>query len=178
MLDLSAKVYLFRSNLFLMKTSISMVILFKMLIFNLLNFAFSNILSLKNSDWSISLLLMLALFAILGVSITFTCVDKLGVVSKGSNRFSEVSRILLDEDICMSGIISVIDMSVVSLFKKIKSLLLLILFVIFFRLMQFIYSVTKGVFGYMLKIYGSYNVIKYMFGISLLMLVFFLLDYM
>ena len=74
---------------------------------------------------------MLALFAILGVSITFTCVDKLGVVSKGSNRFSEVSRILLDEDICMSGIISVIDMSVVSLFKKIKSLLLLILFVIF-----------------------------------------------
>ena len=119
---------------------------------------------------------MLALCAILGVSITFTCVDKLGVVSKGSNRFSEVSRILLDEDICMSGIISVIDMSVVSLFKKIKSLLLLILFVIFFRLMQFIYSVTKGVFGYMLKIYGSYNVIKYMFDISLLMLVFYLLD--
>ena len=42
--------------------------------------------------------------------------------------------------------------------------------------MQFIYSATKGVFGYMLKIYGSYNVIKYMFDISLLMLVFYVLD--
>ena len=46
-LDLSAKEYLFQSSSFLIKTSVSLVIVFKMIIFNLLNFAFSNILSLN-----------------------------------------------------------------------------------------------------------------------------------
>ena len=40
-----------------------------------------------------------------------------------------------------------------------------------------IYSVIKRIFGYILKIYGFSNFIKYTFDISLLMLVFYLLDY-
>ena len=55
--NLFVKVYLFRSSSFLIETSISLVILFKIIVFSLLNLAFSsfsNILWLKNSDWSIS----------------------------------------------------------------------------------------------------------------------------
>ena len=128
-LDLSDKVYLFRSRSFLIRTSVSLVILFKMIVFNLSSFAFSKILSLKNSDCSISLLLMLASFASLGVYIKFIRVDKLGVVSKESKMLSEVSRILLGGEFCMYGIISIIDISMVSSFKKNQSLLWLILFI-------------------------------------------------
>ena len=60
-------------------------------------------------------------FAFLGVSIKFICVDKLGVFSKESKTFSEVSRILLGGKFCMYGMISVIDISVVSSFKKNKT---------------------------------------------------------
>ena len=94
-LSFSVKMYLFRISSLLIRTSTSLVILFKLIAFNQLNFAFSKILSLKNSDCSISLLLMLASFVFLGVSIKFICVDKLRVVSKESKIFSEVSRILL-----------------------------------------------------------------------------------
>ena len=44
---------------------------------------------------------MLASFDNLGISVEFACVDKLGVASKESNRFSEVLRILLDRKFCM-----------------------------------------------------------------------------
>ena len=94
-LSFSVKMYFFRISSLLIRTSTSLVILFKLIAFNQLNFAFSKILSLKNSDCSISLLLMLASFVFLGVSIKFICVDKLRVVSKESKIFSEVSRILL-----------------------------------------------------------------------------------
>ena len=43
--------------------------------------------------------------------------------------FSEVSRIFLGREFCMYGVISVIDISVVSSFKKDESLLRLILFI-------------------------------------------------
>ena len=82
-LNLFVKVYLFRSSSFLIKTSISLVILFKIIVFSLLNLgfsSFSNILRLKNSDWSISYY-TLPLFAFLGISVKFTCLDKLGFVS-------------------------------------------------------------------------------------------------
>ena len=85
-IDLYVNVDLFQNSSFLIKTSTSLVILFKMIVFNLLNFAFSNILSPKNSDWSLSSLLMLVSFAFLGVSIKFNCVDKLGVASKESSK--------------------------------------------------------------------------------------------
>ena len=124
LLDLYDKVYLFRSSSFLIRTSISLVILFKMIVFNLSSFGFSRILSLRNSDCSISLLLMLASFAFLVVY-----VGKLGVVSKESKMFSEVSRILLGGEFCMYRIISIIDISMVSPFKKNESLLRLILFI-------------------------------------------------
>ena len=78
--------------------------------------------------WNI-LLLMLASFAFLGVSFKFICVGKLGVVSKQSKNFSEVLRILLAEEICIYGIISIIDISMVSSFDKNESLLRLILFI-------------------------------------------------
>ena len=45
--------HLFWSSSFLIKTSISLMIIFQMIVFNLLNFAFPNILSLKIFDWSI-----------------------------------------------------------------------------------------------------------------------------
>ena len=101
-LDFSGKVYLFLSSLFLIRSSMSLVILFKMIVFNLSSFTFSKILSSKNSGYSISWLLMLA---------------------------SEVSRILLGGEFCMYGIISMIDISMVTLFKKSESLLRLILFI-------------------------------------------------
>ena len=85
-IDLYVNVDLFQNSSFLIKTSTSLVILFEMIVFNLLNFAFSNILSPKNSDWSLSSLSMLASFAFLGVSIKFNCVDKLGVASKESSK--------------------------------------------------------------------------------------------
>ena len=94
-LSFSVKMYLFRISSLLIRTSTSLVILFKLIAFNQLNFAFSKILSLKNSDCSISLLLMLASFVFFGVSIKLICVDKLRVVSKESKIFSEVSRTLL-----------------------------------------------------------------------------------
>ena len=72
---------------------------------------------------------MLASFAFLGVSFKFICVGKLGVVSKQSKNFSEVLRILLAEEICIYGIISIIDISMVSSFDKNESLLRLILFI-------------------------------------------------
>ena len=117
-LDSSANMYLFRSSSFLTRTSISLVILFKMIVYTLLTFAFLKILSLKNSDWSISLLLMLVSFAFLGVSIKFICVDKLGFISKESKIFSEVSRILLGGEFCMYGIIFIIDISIAFSLKK------------------------------------------------------------
>ena len=85
-IDLYVNVDLFQNSSFLIKTSTSLVILFEMIVFNLLNFAFSNILSPKNSDWSLSSLSMLASFAFLGVPIKFNCVDKLGVASKESSK--------------------------------------------------------------------------------------------
>ena len=57
-----------------------------MIIFRRLNFSFSDVLSIKNW-YIISLLLLLASFAFLGVSIKFTCVGKLGVASKEFERF-------------------------------------------------------------------------------------------
>ena len=72
---------------------------------------------------------MLASFAFLGVSVQFICVGKLGVVSKVSKMFSEVSRILLGGEFCMYGIIPIIDISMVSSFKKNESLLQLILLI-------------------------------------------------
>ena len=74
---------------------------------------------------------MIASFAFLGVSMKFICVNKLRVVSKESKIFSEVSRILLGGEFCMYGIISIIDISIVSSFKKNESLLRLILFINF-----------------------------------------------
>ena len=59
-----------------------------MIIFSRLNFAFSDVLSIKNW-YFISLLLLLASFAFLGVSVKFTCVDKLGVASKEFITLSE-----------------------------------------------------------------------------------------
>ena len=64
-------------------------------------------------------------FAFLGASIKFICVDKLGVFSKESKTFSEVSRILLGGKFCMYGMISVIDISVVSSFKKNKTIVVI-----------------------------------------------------
>ena len=52
---------------------------------------------------------MLASFAFLGVSIKFTCVDKLGITSKQPKRFSEASIILLDGEFCIYGM-SITDM--------------------------------------------------------------------
>ena len=92
-----------------------------MIVFNLLNFAFSKILSLKNSDWFISFLLIPVSFAFLGLSVKFICVDKLGVVSEESKIFSEVLRILMGGEFCIYGIISIIDISIVSSFKKNES---------------------------------------------------------
>ena len=100
-----------------------------MIVYNLSSFALSKILSLKNSDCFISLLLTLASFAFLGVSIKFIYVHKLGVVSKESKMFSEVSRILLGGEFCMNGIVSIIDILMVSSCKKNESLLRLILFI-------------------------------------------------
>ena len=72
---------------------------------------------------------MLALFAFLGVSIKFIYTDQLGVVSKEFKMFSEVSRILLGGEFYMYGIISIIDISMVSAFKKNESLLRSILII-------------------------------------------------
>ena len=72
---------------------------------------------------------MLTSFAFLGVSVKFICVDQLGVVSKEFKIFSKVSRILLGGGYCMYGIISIIDISMVSSFKKNQSLFRLILFI-------------------------------------------------
>ena len=60
--------------------------------------------------------------------IKFACVDKVGVFSRESRRFSEVSRILLGGEFCMYGIISMFHMSIVSSFKKKESLHRLIIF--------------------------------------------------
>ena len=68
---------------------------------------------------------MLMSFAFLGVSIKFICVDRLGVFSKESKTFSEVSRILLGGKFCMYAMISVIDISVVSSFKKNKTIVVI-----------------------------------------------------
>ena len=86
-LDLSDKMYLFLSSSFLIRSSISLVIVFKMIAFYLLSFAISKTLSIKNSDSTLSWLLMLASCTFLGVFIKFICVDKLGVVSKSLNCF-------------------------------------------------------------------------------------------
>ena len=67
--------------------------------------------------------------AFLGVSIKFISVDQLGVVSKEFKIFSKVSRMLPGGGFCMYGIISIIDISMVSSFKKNQSLFRLILFI-------------------------------------------------
>ena len=83
-LDLSAKVDLFRSSSFLIKTSISLVILFKMIVFNLIKFCFLKYFITKKF-WLVYFVTVNT-----GVVCLFKCfykvhlLDKLGVASKES----------------------------------------------------------------------------------------------